>query len=52
LLDAVNASGEVFLASTRLNGVLALRLAIGHFRTAETHVGRAWELLQTHVAKL
>jgi aromatic-L-amino-acid/L-tryptophan decarboxylase len=38
LLDAVNASGEVFLSHTRLRGAVALRLAIGHARTAESHV--------------
>jgi aromatic-L-amino-acid decarboxylase len=52
LLDAVNASGEVFLSHTRLNGALVLRLAIGHLRTTELHVGRAWALLQEHRAAL
>lgn len=46
LLDAVNATGEVFLSHTRLNGAVALRLAVGHMRTTETHVARAWELLR------
>ena len=46
LLEAVNATGEVFLSHTRLNGALVLRLAIGHLRTTEAHVARAWELLQ------
>ncbi len=45
LLDAVNATGEVFLSHTKLNGVYALRLAIGHIRTEERHVRRAWEIL-------
>jgi aromatic-L-amino-acid decarboxylase len=45
LLEKVNASGEVFLSHTKLNGVLTLRLAIGHIRTEERHVRRAWELL-------
>lgn len=45
LLDKVNASGEVFLSHTKLNGVFTLRLAIGHIRTEERHVRRAWELL-------
>jgi aromatic-L-amino-acid decarboxylase len=52
LLEDVNASGEVFLSHTRLNGAFALRLAIGHLRTTEEHVHRAWELLQqaqTHI---
>ena len=45
ILDAVNASGEVFLSHTQLDGRFALRLAVGHIRTAEHHVRRAWELL-------
>lgn len=52
LLDAVNASGEVFLSHTRLDGRLTLRLAIGHIRTTEQHVARAWTLLQQHAARL
>lgn len=46
LLDQVNASGEVFLSHTRIAGRLALRLAIGHLRTTEAHVSRAWDLLR------
>ena len=34
----VNATGEVFLSHTRLNGALTLRLAMGHMRTTEAHV--------------
>jgi aromatic-L-amino-acid decarboxylase len=49
LLDAVNATGQVFLSHSRVNGKFALRLAIGHLRTTEQHVGRAWELLRQHV---
>ena len=30
--------------TTRLDGVLASRLAIGHFRTTEAHMARAWVL--------
>ena len=52
LLDAVNATGEVFLSHTRLSGVLALRLAVGHLRTTEAHVARAWELLRHHADAL
>ena len=46
LIENVNASGEVFLSHTRLNGHVALRLAIGNQRTDESHVARAWELLK------
>jgi aromatic-L-amino-acid decarboxylase len=52
LLEAVNASGDVFLSHTRLNGRFVLRLAIGHLRTTEQHVARAFELLSTHAARL
>ena len=45
VLDAVNASGEVFLSHTKLDGRYVLRLAIGNIHTAERHVSRAWELL-------
>ena len=47
LLDAVNASGEVFLSHTRLEGRYVLRLAIGNLATRERHVARAWELLNS-----
>ena len=52
LLDAVNGTGEVFLSHTRLNGRFTLRLAVGHLRTTEAHVARAWALLQAHTAQL
>jgi len=52
LLDAVNATGEVFLSHTRLNGAVALRLAVGHMRTTEAHVARAWQLLREKAAGL
>jgi aromatic-L-amino-acid decarboxylase len=52
LMTSVNASGEIFLSHTKLNGAIALRLAIGNLRTTERHVARAWELLRTHAAEL
>ncbi len=52
LLEAVNATGEVFLSHTRLHGRFVLRVAIGHIRTNEQHVERAWELLRDHAARL
>jgi aromatic-L-amino-acid decarboxylase len=47
ILDAVNASGEVFLSHTRLDGRYVFRLAIGNLHTTERHVARAWELLNS-----
>ena len=52
LLDTVNDSGEVFLSHTRIDGRYALRLAIGHVRTTEVHVKRAWELLREELARV
>ncbi|MDE2125520.1 MAG: amino acid decarboxylase [Armatimonadetes bacterium] len=50
ILARVNQSGEAFLSSTRLNGRLTLRLAIGNLRTERRHVMRVWELLQSAAA--
>jgi aromatic-L-amino-acid/L-tryptophan decarboxylase len=52
LLDRVNETGEVFLSHTRLDGAIALRVAIGHLHTEEHHVARAWQLLQHHTDQL
>jgi aromatic-L-amino-acid decarboxylase len=46
IIERVNATGEVFLAGTKLRGREIIRLAVGHIRTTESHVSRAWELLQ------
>ena len=52
LLEVINATGEAYLSHTKLNGRVTLRLAIGNLRTTPRHVGRAWELLQHHAARL
>jgi aromatic-L-amino-acid decarboxylase len=52
LVDKVNSSGEIFLSHTRLNGTVSIRLAIGHARTTEEHVARAWALLQAAASEL
>jgi len=46
LLESVNASGELFISHTRLNGRYVLRLAIGNARTTEDDVRRAWDVLR------
>ncbi|MCU1221118.1 MAG: amino acid decarboxylase [Candidatus Angelobacter sp.] len=46
IMERVNASGRVFIASTVLNGKLTLRLAIGNLETSWSDVQEAWELLQ------
>jgi aromatic-L-amino-acid decarboxylase len=52
ILDAVNASGEVFLSHTKLRGAYVLRLAVCNIRTTEVHVRRAWELLREHATRV
>jgi aromatic-L-amino-acid decarboxylase len=51
VLDAINASGEVFLSHTKLDGRYVLRLAIGNLKTTERHVARAWELLNSAASR-
>jgi aromatic-L-amino-acid/L-tryptophan decarboxylase len=52
LLDEVNGSGEIFLSHTRLDGRFVIRLAVGHLRTTEHHVRRAWEILRNCAGRL
>lgn len=46
ILEDVNASGEIYLSHTKLDGQYTVRLAIGNLRTERRHVARAWELLR------
>lgn len=46
VMEAVNATGEIFLSHTKLGERYALRLAIGNLRTSRQDVARAWELLR------
>jgi aromatic-L-amino-acid decarboxylase len=48
IADDVNATGEVFLSTTRLQGRVALRVAIGNERTTRDDVAVAWRLLREH----
>jgi aromatic-L-amino-acid decarboxylase len=50
LLERVNATGEIFISGTRLNGRYILRLAVGNVRTTEEDVVRAWEVLRSAAA--
>jgi aromatic-L-amino-acid/L-tryptophan decarboxylase len=51
LLERVNASGEIFLSHTRLEGRYSLRLAIGNARTTEADVRLAWEVLRREAGR-
>jgi aromatic-L-amino-acid decarboxylase len=52
ILDAVNATGEVFLSHTKIDGRYALRLAIGNLRTQYSDVEFAWDLLKREASVL
>jgi aromatic-L-amino-acid decarboxylase len=47
LARAATATGELFVAATRLRGVDTIRLAIGNARTTEEDVRRSWEVLRS-----
>lgn len=46
IIDRINATGEVFLSHTKLNGRYTIRLAIGNIRTTKKHIARVWELVK------
>ena len=47
--EQVNATGEIFISGTVLNGRFSLRLAVGNAATSREHVQRAWELIRAAV---
>lgn len=42
IVEAVNASGDVFLTHTRLRGRAVMRVGIGNIATTESHLAHAW----------
>jgi len=46
LMDRLNASGELYLTHTKLNGVFSLRMSIGQEQTDAKHVEQAWARIQ------
>jgi aromatic-L-amino-acid/L-tryptophan decarboxylase len=51
LAERVNASGEIFINHTKLDGRYVLRLAIGNARTTEDDVRRAWDVLNKEATR-
>jgi aromatic-L-amino-acid/L-tryptophan decarboxylase len=43
--ESVNAAGEIFISHTIVDGKVTLRVAIGHIRTEDRHLRRAWQIL-------
>ncbi len=50
IMDRLNASGEVFLSHTRLDGKLTLRVSIGQTFTERRHVVHLWALMREAAA--
>ena len=46
LMERVNATGEIFISHTKLDGRYVLRLAVGNERTTEEDVRLAWDVLR------
>jgi aromatic-L-amino-acid decarboxylase len=46
LMDRLNASGDLYLTHTRLDGKLTLRMSIGQATTEERHVANAWRRIR------
>lgn len=49
LLDAISASGKIFLSHTKLNNKFVIRLTIGSIRHERKHIIEAWELIKNKV---
>jgi aromatic-L-amino-acid decarboxylase len=52
IMNAVNASGEMFLTHTKLDGRFVLRMSIAQTNTKRRHVEHAWELLREAAANV
>jgi aromatic-L-amino-acid decarboxylase len=46
IMEKLNASGELYLTHTKLNGKFTLRLCVGQSQTQRRHVERAWQLIR------
>jgi len=52
ILDRLNASGELYLTHTKLDGKLTLRMSIGATRTEGRHVRAAWDKIRAAARQL
>jgi aromatic-L-amino-acid decarboxylase len=52
LMDRLNASGDLYLTHTKLEGKITLRLCVGQTNTQARHVERAWQRILEETAQL
>ena len=52
LLNRINATGQIYLTHTKLNGSYTLRMVIANTRLEERHVDGAWELITRAASEL
>ncbi|HQY93174.1 pyridoxal-dependent decarboxylase [Caldilinea sp.] len=52
IMDRLNASGDLYLTHTRLDGKLTLRLVVGQTHTRAEHVRAAWERIQAEATQV
>ena len=52
LVEAVRKTGEAYLTHTKLNGRIAIRLAVGNVLTTERHLRIVYELSRREAASL
>lgn len=52
IMDAANATGELFISHTKVGGRYALRMAIGNLQTTQDDVAAAWKTLVKQAALL
>jgi aromatic-L-amino-acid/L-tryptophan decarboxylase len=50
IVDAANATGEIFISHTKIDDRYAIRLAIGNLRTQRSDVEAAWDILKREAA--
>ena len=51
IMDAVNASGKIYITHTRLGGDFCLRVSIGQTYTQRRHVEQAWKVIGEEAAR-
>ncbi len=52
LMNRLNASGDLYLTHTRLDGKITLRFCVGQTNTTRRHVEDAWQRIQQGAGKL